>query len=267
MKALPEKMKSNGGLLSRIKYMIYDLLGGVSHVTMDDTEFVAASSEFLAKFMKLDFGSNKEIRVLGMPRNDALFDHNRMAKEKWIDGIKWKFVITYMPTHRAYGKGKASPIPFVDDIIVQKWMEENNIILLVKNHPNMQSKIFDNIKTDSIIDITKEGIDPQVCIYHSDVLITDYSSVWMDYLLLERPIIFYLYDNWEKEDAGLHYTIKEDKIGEIVFTEAELYKTIKMIFTDYNTYKPANSVIRKYHKYKNGGFCDMYFRAIVLDEP
>lgn len=268
MKALPKKFQQKNNIYIKIRDVIYDVFGGISHVTMKDTEFVAASSDFLAQYMKIDFGNEVPVKVLGMPRNDALFDIERMEKETWLKTTcsKYKLVITYMPTHRAYGAGLASPIPFLNRKDIQDWLENNGILLLVKNHPNMINKIVENSTTNSIIDITKKDIDPQACIYYSDILITDYSSVWIDYLLLKRPIIFYLYDNWEKDDAGLHYSIKEDSPGVFCYSEDELFYNIKYIKDNYDRMKPTNNQIKKYHKYIDGNYCKMYYETIIAED-
>ena len=228
--------------------------------TIYDSEFYSSSSAYLAPFMKMDLGG--EIKVLGMPRNDALFHPVEMEKEKWVNYADGKFVLMYMPTHRAYGNGELSPSPFIHNLTYQQWMRDNNVILLVKNHPTMLSKAMDKEESDVIRDITKDRLDPQVCIYHSDVLITDYSSVWMDYLLLERPIIFYRYDNWEEVDAGLHYDISDDFKGFFCKTEDELFALIKKTVEDYKSMIPSQAILDKYNAFRDGNACERYFNEI-----
>lgn len=229
---------------------------------LNDVEFVAATSDFLKPFMEKDFGNKPPVRVMGMPRNDALFQHERMKKEKWIEGIQDKFVITYMPTHRAYGKGQASPTPFKDNREIQQWLKDNNVVLIIKNHPNMIKQCKSFYSSDCIIDITTKGIDPQVAIYHSDVLITDFSSVWMDYLLLRRPILFYIYDDFEHDDAGCHYDIRENPPGHFCYTEKELFDLIKKTRLSYDAMKPSNEIVGMYHKYVDGKACERYYNMV-----
>ena len=231
--------------------------------TMDDVEFVAATSDFLKPFMEKDFGSKPPVIVMGMPRNDALFQPDRMKNEKWVEGLEGRFVITYMPTHRAYGKGQVSPTPFTDRSEIQQWLRDNNIVLLVKNHPNMIKQCKSFYSSDCIIDITTKGIDPQVAIYHSDVLVTDFSSVWMDYLLLRRPIIFYIYDDFEHDDVGCHYDIRKNPPGHFCYTEDEFFELIKKIKSDYDAMKPSDEIISMYHKYVDGNSCEKYFNWIA----
>lgn len=231
--------------------------------SMNDVEFVAATSDFLKPYMEKDFGNIPPVKVMGMPRNDALFQPERMGKEKWVKGLKGKFVITYMPTHRAYGKGQASPTPFKDRADIQEWMRENGVVLLVKNHPNMIKQCKTFYSSDCIIDITTLGIDPQVAIYHSDVLVTDFSSVWMDYLLLRRPVLFYIYDDFEHNDVGCHYDIRKNPPGHFCYSEDEFFELIKKTKIDYDAMKPSDDIVGMYHKYVDGKACERYFNLIA----
>lgn len=226
-------------------------------------EFVSATSDFLKPYMEKDFDYKIPVKVLGMPRNDALFDDIRMQNERWISGLEGKFIITYMPTHRAYGHGLVTPTPFSNRPDIQEWMKENNIVLLMKNHPNMASKVTAEQNSGCIIDITKMNLDPQVCIYHSNALITDFSSVWMDFLLLQRPIIFYIYDDFETNDVGTHYDIREDPPGHFCNTEEELFKLIQQLKNEYMSMCPSERLIHKYHKYIDGKSCERYYNELI----
>ena len=202
------------------------------------------------------------VKILGMPRNDALFLKKEMEKERWVSGLEGKFIVTYMPTHRLYGVGKPSPTPFAHNPEYLQWMKENNVVLLMKQHPNMKSSSPEITDKDVILDITHDGFDPQVVIYHSDVLISDYSSVWLDYLLLHRPLITYLYDDFETEDAGLNIDIRKDTPGHLCYTEEDLFDLVKKTFLHYDEMKPDWSQISKFYKDPDGKACERYYTVI-----
>lgn len=230
---------------------------------LHDVDFVSVTSDYLVKYEQKDLSYKVPVKVLGMPRNDALFDDIRMKSEQWLDNLQGKFIISYMPTHRKYGEGEPSPTIFIDNEEYQNWLRNNNAVVLIKQHPNMVSKLKDVKQSDVIIDITSLGIDPQVCIYHSDILITDYSSVWMDYLLLKRPLVFYYYDDFEKEDAGTHYSINEIKPGHFCYNEEELFELVKKAFLNYDDFRPSERVVNMFHKYVDGQSCKRYFDEIT----
>lgn len=229
----------------------------------EDSEFVSANSEFFIPFLKLSYGVNMPVKILGMPRNDALFHHNEMKSEYWMKDLEGKFIITYMPTHRKYGKGDLTPVPFCNRLDVQDWLRNNNCILLMKQHPNMISKLKEDINNDVIRDISKLTIDPQVLIYHSDVLISDYSSVWLDYLLLRRPLITYIYDDFEKNDAGLNIDIRKETPGHLCFSEDDLYITLMKIKENYNSMIPDKDKVAKFYLNPDGYASRRYYNEIV----
>lgn len=264
-KQLPEKFVSaalhgKNKFIAKIKKQISVWL--TIGYDIDDFTFMVSTSDFFVPYIKLDFGDDKLIKNIGMPRNDGLLDHERIKNENWVKGIENKFVITYMPTHRAYGTGDITPTPFQNRPEIQQWMRENNVVLLMKNHPNFIPRIKDSLNNDAIIDITKMRLDPQVCLYHSDVLITDHSSVWIDYLLLKRPIIFYMYDDFEKNDVGLYYNVKDLNVGHMCYYEDELFKLIKEIKYNYERMSPSAETVSKFHTYVDCKNSERYFYAV-----
>ena len=104
--------------------------------------------------------------------------------------------------------------------------------------------------------------DPQVVLYHSDAIISDYSSVWIDYLMLRRPVLFYFYDDYVVADTGILYDIREDPPGAFCYTEDELFELVKKIRNDYDTMRPSERIVRKYHKYVDGNSCERYYNEI-----
>lgn len=261
--ALPDNILAKPTLFNKINAAIAKIF--LIGYEIYDVSFISVTSDFLVEYERKDMSNRIPVKVLGMPRNDALFDDERMRGEKWLDGVKDKFVVTYMPTHRKYGAGELSPTPFIDREDYQEWMRQNGVVLLVKQHPNMIPKLAGVRQTDVIRDITCDRLDPQVCIYHSNVLITDYSSVWMDYLLLRRPVLFYIYDNFEQEDAGCHYDIRKDPPGYFCSKEDELFNLIRNCKENYDKMKPSDSIVSKYHKYVDGKSCERYFNEITSE--
>lgn len=247
---IPEKIK---GVLRRY---LFDL---PSH---NDSAFVSCCSDFISQFTRKEFNPECEIIVLGSPRNDILFTP-QLLHDDFFDMFKRKKIITYMPTHRAYGKGKPSPTLFIHDEEKQKWLREHDVVVLIKQHPNMISQIIDSESNDVVIDVTKKELDPQCVMINSDVMITDYSSVWMDWLLLRRPLLHYFYDNFADEDAGYYYDLHDAPAGRICESEDELFDAIKQCIIQPKTMLPSEQIVEKYHKYVDGDACKRHFDKIV----
>ncbi len=227
-----------------------------------DVDFVSATSNFTASFLRKEW-KGVDVKILGMPRNDALFQSERIQSEHWIKGIEGKKKVTYMPTHRKYGHGEVSPIPFLHNNEAQQWMREQNVVLLIKQHPNMIKHHLDQIDSDVIIDISRLGFDPQVVIYHSDALITDYSSVWMDYLLLRRPLIFYFYDDFETNDVGCYYNLRDEFPHNYCENESSLFDMIKNAILNPDSLIPSQEEVGKFHQYVDGNSCERYYKEIA----
>ena len=72
----------------------------------------------------------------------------------------------------------------------------------------------------------------------SDILITDYSSVFFDYANLERPMLFYMYDydTYKNEMRDFYFDV-EDLPGPIIKEEEQLLEELKQIENIKKTYK------------------------------
>lgn len=69
----------------------------------------------------------------------------------------------------------------------------------------------------------------------SDILITDYSSVFFDYANLKRPMIFHMYDleHYRDKSNGFYFDLEEELPGKITKTDDELLKEIKRISKEF----------------------------------
>lgn len=142
-------------------------------------------------------------RILGYPRNDHLFAE---MKEDVLNLQNYDKVLLYMPTfrqgyylNRVEGKVYDNLFNFEhfseEDFI--RYLTEKNYLLILKLHP-MEEKIFKEKYSkyqDRILFLTTEKLkeldmDLYQILPHTDLLITDYSSIYFDYLLLDKPMVF-----------------------------------------------------------------------------
>ena len=93
----------------------------------------------------------------------------------------------------------------------------------------------------------------------SDVLVTDYSSVFFDYANLNRPMYFYMFDLEEYADElrGFYFDIYETMPGDIIENEEDLLKKIKAGHYDYQKLEAFNQ--------RFNGWQDGYATQRVLD--
>jgi CDP-glycerol glycerophosphotransferase (TagB/SpsB family) len=155
-----------------------------------------------------------KIHVTGQPRNDYLFNNPNDSKNK-LEIIlnkkveKYDYIVFYLPTFRKgyINREEGRKINELDLFrfngspyfeIFLNFLQKNNILFLMKFHPleeEYYQKLFDSISQEHLEIIPQSKlienyIDLYEILGYSDMLITDYSSVYFDYLLLDKPIIF-----------------------------------------------------------------------------
>jgi len=103
----------------------------------------------------------------------------------------YKKVITYAPTFR--DKNNISPFSEKFLFKLNNLCKKNDSIFILKLHPFDQSLLYNFDNFTNIIKVSK-NIDLQELLFYTDILITDYSSVFFDFMNTKKPIIYYSYD-------------------------------------------------------------------------
>ncbi len=182
---------------------------------------------YISAFNLKHINKDKCILETGYPRNDALFTFddkyvNKLKKDLNIP--KDKKIILYAPTWRdnqhTSGVGYTYKVD-VDFDLLQKELGNEYIILFRAHYFVANSFDFEKYK-GFIYDVSHyESINDLYVI--ADMLITDYSSVFFDYAILKRPIIFYMYDlkAYQEDIRGFYIDLKELP-GNIVENEKDL---------------------------------------------
>jgi len=153
-----------------------------------------AGSQAEAELLKKSFG-NVNVKVTGQPRNDVLcgsFD-DQLAKQST------KKQVLYLPTHRFEGRQRIVPYIVKGINEIDSLLGDLNAHMIIKLHfvhrhenADLASALKDFTNISVLDDETTEDIYP--LLRSTDILITDYSSVYVDYLLTTRPIIFFPFD-------------------------------------------------------------------------
>ncbi|MCP4220690.1 MAG: hypothetical protein GY765_39045, partial [bacterium] len=101
----------------------------------------------------------------------------------------------------------------------------------------------------------------------ADLLITDYSSIYFDYLLLDRPIVFFPYDleTYINEERGLIFEYDRLTPGPHCFSREELEKEVFTALVDLkDSYKEKREEIGKLaFTYRDGKSCQRVWRDII----
>jgi len=227
-------------------------------------DYSISTSPFFTPFLTTAFGS-KKILETGLPRNDLFFSLN--LSEKIHSILKGKTVITYMPTHRKYGLGLQNPALFSNNPEILDYFRKNNIVIVYKLHVNMLKPGYQSeIQSDVIIDLSAAIIDPQELLADTDLLITDYSSCFIDFMLLKRPFLFYHYDNYEVTDNPVYFRIGTYFQNLICKNENELVYKIKESLREFTPNTNANS-LDLFHTNQSGGYSKAIYTIVTEQRP
>ena len=175
----------------------------------------------------------------GYPRNDFLINYNkedieRIKKALNIENDNRK-ILLYAPTFRDNQHTAGVGYTYETKVDFDKLKEElsKEYIILFRAHWLVaQDFDFEKYK-DFVINVSNYDDINELYVI-SDMLITDYSSVFFDYANLKRPIIFYMYDlaAYRDDIRGFYLDINELP-GNIFAKEEELIKEIKTLSTNF----------------------------------
>ncbi|MES2223537.1 MAG: CDP-glycerol glycerophosphotransferase family protein [Patescibacteria group bacterium] len=213
---------------------------------------IIASSAYAGKLMALMFNEPMtKIITTGLPRNDVLFktiknsevDTDLELKESILK-VKQvcKGLVLYAPTFRPDGK---NPLDAIDWEALNSDIKEANIYITVLLHPKFARKTHSKMESFSNIIYGKPGFDIYPLLINFDALITDYSSIYIDYLLLDRPMIFFDFDIEEyKQKMGLFDEYAEMTPGPHPKDQKDLTVAIKEVIKN-DTFKSERQRVMK----------------------
>lgn len=194
---------------------------------------------------------------LGIPRNDFLFENknNIQLKYKLKDkyGIPHNSIILYAPTWRE-GDCNISNSYLEEQLsrFIKKLEKENFVFVYRPHYLNniISLDFFEKFKNVYILDKEVEE-DTQKVLLISDVLITDYSSIFLDFLILNRPIFYWVFDYEKyKETRGLEFNLNDyyEAPGEKLENINEIFNYMKLNKIDEMLHYREES-LKKYIKY------------------
>lgn len=204
------------------------------------------------------------VRTTGYPRNDYLVEHKDSGDPALLAQFPYlgKRVILYAPTWHSNQRVKFFPFDdFSKDGLIS-WLERNDAYMILRTHlanddvPTASEPTDENsLKSERIFILNQTSLkDIQEMLPHIDILISDYSGIWVDFLLLDRPIVFVPYDLAEYERVpGLLYDYDYITPGPKVHRFAEMLSEIESYFANPSKDSERRDHIKRlFHKYDDG---------------
>lgn len=231
-----------------------------------------ATEKFRSAWNMEALGKADSVIEEGYPRNDRLINADpeyvsSLKKQFGIDDIGDKKVLLYAPTWRdnqhTSGVGYTYKVSVDFDYLREKLA--GRYVILFRAH-YLVANSFDFQKYDGFIYNVSDHDDVNDAYLVSDILITDYSSVFFDYANLRRPMIFYMYDMEEYRDSLRGFYISLDELpGRIVENEQDLVQAVEAAADSEidETYERFN---KKYNYLDDGHATDRVIEKIFFSK-
>lgn len=210
------------------------------------------TSKLISAFNLKSSGKENCIIQKGYPRNDALFNTDSKTVENLKNTLNIpqnKIVVLYCPTFRdnQFSGSGYTLEPAVDfDSLKDKC--GSDFIILFRAHYFIANS-FDFTKYSGYVLNVSEYDDINDLYLISDILITDYSSVFFDYANLKRPMLFYHYDLEEYKNKMRDFYFGTAMLpGPVIQTQEKLENELNKILQDI---RKGGSGLLKYEKALN----------------
>lgn len=171
---------------------------------------ILTTSHELIPLMARSFAvSEDKIKVWGQPRNDGLFQKNdcrEILGQLFPDLPEYTKTVLYAPTFRDYGQVQLFPFKDFDQKQLEAFLDEKNMLLFIRTHVAEQGSAAPYLGKRIRFLGNEQAEDVTGILNIFDCLITDYSSIYIDYLLTDKPMIFLPYDRQQYLDGrGMNF--------------------------------------------------------------
>ena len=217
------------------------------------TDLMYSDNDFRFDKYKNHYWYDGEVIKCDVPRIGAMMNR----KEEFTSKVRAQYgipaedrIMVYMPTFRKERKTDVYVFDYEKLLDALKNRFGTEFIPVGKLHPSMTDKKFVSIPKDAV-DATQHT-DPNELLAAADVLITDYSASFFDFILLGKPVFLIGVDRDEymKSDRGLAFSLDELPV-EIALNEDEL--ALQIAAFDETEYLAKCEAFRKKVGYVDGG--------------
>lgn len=218
--------------------------------TIANYDYVISNCDYFVKPFSEAFNVKEEqVIVSGIPKTDRLFDEVKIKRDrKWMEDqypqIKGKKVILYAPTFRGrLMKGFQGGYLDLDQLQATLG---TSYVILYKMHPLLENHVISNHQ--DIICCNKMSIKRLFSV--TDILISDYSAIILDFSIFMKPMLFYVPDLAQyREEVGFNVDYEREMPGAICYNETDVIQAIEANVFDVERIKRFRD---KFFKYQDG---------------
>lgn len=203
-------------------------------------ETVAISNYFIPSTIDTYFCDESMIVPLGYPRNDVLFE-KPLDLHSIFPNNKYSKLIYWMPTFRQHKFGLDShsnismPIIYNEQIAeeINECAKDNDVLIVVKPHPVQDVSKIKEMQLSNLVFINNDflienSIENYEFLRSCDSLLSDYSSVYYDYLICDKPIGL-CFDDFEEYNKREGFLVDVDYVfsgGEKIYNTKDMCEYI-----------------------------------------
>lgn len=223
-------------------------------------DLMTASSQKDKKYLAKSFMVNESIiKVTGLPRYDLLkrtypLDAFLAAQKKRIDQFKAnRTLVLYAPTFRENCESHLNQISDSEWVMLNSLMIDRNALLGVRPHPydiKQPPKIFASL--NNLMWLNHDVFtETNLVLQYSDVLVVDFSSIWIDYLLLDRPIIGFAkdFEHYRDTERGFAYDFSDTFPSVFVNNIIDLTTNLDKLFINDLEKQDYTRAKKMFHEY------------------
>jgi len=206
-------------------------------LSYEECDVWCVPSEFIKdRHIKLWRAPAKKLKICGSPRLDMLNNYLRQSKEKLLKELNIKNgrkIILYAPTFDVGLWPWGDQYNGFEELC--EFCKENNLILILRLHPLAKvnkMRIKRILKRYNNVYWLDMPIEPNTMklLAVADILITDWSSIYTDFFLTQRPIAYMeIEPDYYLKDRGKSQVPPEFRAGEISKSSKEFFKVVRSI--------------------------------------
>ncbi|MBR4769255.1 MAG: CDP-glycerol glycerophosphotransferase family protein [Lachnospiraceae bacterium] len=179
--------------------------------------------------------ANEDMRIIeaGYPRNCACPRLMESEQSVVSDVTRKPLTILYLPTFRSSEVTFPHPL---EDPAFRQWLESEDALWIEKPHSAAAMESFfsssDQFMKDRVMRL-KEDFDINVLLPHVSLVVTDYSSVSVDAIYFDRPVVYYVPDieSYTRSDRGMIDGFESITSGPIVLRPEGMLSAVKQVLS------------------------------------
>lgn len=249
-----------------------------------DVDYVVSASPYNDSLSQQIYGCSMSKFVhCGMPITDLFFESWDELKKLGINRNNYSKVIIWMPTLRKskYDKHREdfisksnTGLPVIADPdefnMLNAYLTNRNALLIIKIHPmqdlrEIHVKSLSNILIWSADYLLQNKINNYKILTQTDALISDFSSISFDYILLDKPIGYDFSEINDYKIGIIEDVFSKETPGEYIYNVKDLLAYINDVCNGVDRYKnERNELCKNVHKNQDGLCCQRIVKLLGL---